>query len=82
VDKEEKEQFWAELEKQGVEPTREKLHLGQYGNRRKRYVTEWLRQKDQESLKTPWHKTWWGKAAIAILIFVVGAALVSRLGLN
>ena len=49
MDKTEKEQLWAELDAQGEEPTREKLGLGQYGDRRKTYVEEWLRQKDQET---------------------------------
>ncbi len=73
MDKTEKEQLWAELDAQGEEPTREKLGLGQYGDRRKTYVEEWLRQKDQE---TQWYETWLGRAALAILVIVAGGALL------
>ena len=85
MDKTEKEQFWAELDALGEKPVREKLGLGLYGDRRKTYVIEWLRQIDQDNLdniKTPWHQTSWGIALITLTVGVVLAGFVYYLGWN
>ena len=84
VDKADKDKLWSELEVVGEDQVRENLGLGRYGDRRKGGVAEWLRQEEHERTghhDTPWHKTWWGKAAIAIMIIVLAAVLISRLGL-
>ena len=73
-----KDKFWAELEAQGEEPTREKLGLGYYGERKETYVKEWLRQKEQARTINkiePWHKRPWGVALIAIIAGLAVAGL-------
>ena len=84
MDKDDKDRLWAELDALGEVQVREKLGLGQYGDRRKGGVEEWLRQEEHKRTSrhnTPWHRTWWGQAAMAILIIVLAATLISRLAL-
>ncbi len=84
MDKAEKDKLWAELDALGEDQVREKLGLGHYGDRRRAGVEEWLRQEEHKRAsrhKTPWHKTWWGQAIIAVLIIVLAAVLISPLAL-
>ena len=80
------EAIYAEYEELGEEKVRMYRETGKYGEASGNMALSklWLEQKDRNRLnntKEPWYKTWWGKSAIAILIIVLSAALISRLGL-
>jgi len=78
---EEIEAIYAEFKALGEAKVRLYLATKKFGEAsgKKALAPMWLNE--QENNKTPWHKTWWGKAATAVGIIVLGAVLISLLGL-
>ena len=80
-----KDEFWAKLDElDDEEQVRQKVDLGDYGEKKQGWAIAWLKKQDRQKLRnksTPWHKTWRGQAIIAVLIIVLATVLISRLAL-